>query len=63
MKRREQLSNNAVYDMKKIWKQSKVKINKKIKIYKTLVKTILITINKQCSGILRNQLKERSTKY
>ena len=57
MKRREQLSNNAIYDMKKIWKQSKVKLNKKIKIYKTLVKTIL-TYNYGTWGLTKTETEK-----
>ena len=40
LKRREQLSNNAMTKVKKIWKKSKVNTKTKIKVYKTMVKRL-----------------------
>ena len=41
MRRREQLSNNAMAEVKKLWKKSKVSNNRKLQLYRTLVKTVL----------------------
>ena len=41
MRRREQLSNNAMAEVKKIWKKSKVNNKRKLQLYKTLVKPVL----------------------
>ena len=41
MRRREQLSNNAMAEVKKLWKKSKVSNKRKLQLYRTLVKTVL----------------------
>ena len=41
MRRREQLSNNAMPEVKKLWKKSKVSNKRKLHLYRTLVKTVL----------------------
>ena len=57
MKRREQLSNNAMALVKRIWKQSKVGIKRKVKIYKTLVKSVL-TYNFGTWGLTKGETEK-----
>ena len=57
MKRREQLSNGAMAGVRKIMKKSKAKVKKKVKIYKTLVKTVL-TYNYGTWGLTKKETEE-----
>ena len=57
MKRREQLSTAVMKSTKKIWPTSKLRINKKLKIYKSIVKPIL-TYNMQTWGLTQAQTEE-----
>ena len=41
MRSRIQLSNNTMESMNKIWSQQRLHINQKLKIYRTIVKSIL----------------------
>ena len=52
MKRREQLSNNAMSSVKKIWTKARARVNKKVKLYKTLVKSVL-TYNSGTWGLTK----------
>ena len=52
VKRREQLSNIAMSSAKKIWKKARSGLKKKVKLYKTLVKSVL-TYNSATWGLTK----------
>jgi hypothetical protein len=57
MKRRIELSNTAMQSIEKIWPMRKINIMKKLKIYKTIVKSVL-TYNMSTWGLTKNQTEE-----
>ena len=54
VRRREQLSNNAMAEVKKLWKKSKVRKKRKLQLYRTLVKTVL-TYNFGTWGLMKKE--------
>ena len=57
MKRRVQLANIAMDSMNKIWPQRRLHINQKLKIYKTIIKSIM-TYNYSTWGLTKAQTEE-----
>ena len=57
MKRRKQLANAAMKSVDKIWPSKKFRINQKLKIYKTIVKSVL-TYNYSTWGLTKKQEEE-----
>ena len=54
MKRREQLSNNAMAEVKTLWEKSKVNNKRKLQLYRTLVK-IVLTYNFSTWGLTKKE--------